>query len=99
MQIFAAKRTEIESGKCKPRESKLKKRGQSLSAMVAALREPLEDSDDDNDDNMEAEGDGPLWQLFDQLHNAANAAGKQTYFQLTTCVPSFILILLYFKIE
>lgn len=68
--------------------------------MVAALREPLEDSDDDNEDNMEAEGDGPLWQLFDQLHNTANAAGKLTYFQLTICVPSFILIfLLYFKIE
>lgn len=76
LQIFTAKRTEIESGKCKPRESKTRKRGQSLSAMVAALREPLEDSDDDNDDNMETEGDGPLWQLFDQLYNAANASGK-----------------------
>lgn len=100
MQIFTAKRAEIETGKCKPRESKIRKRGQSLSAMVAALREPVEDSDDDNEDNMEAEGDGPLWQLFDQLHNAANASGKLIYFQLTICVPSFILIsFIYFKIE
>lgn len=43
--------------------------------MVAALKEPAEDSDDENDDNMETEGDGPLWQLFDQLYNAPNASG------------------------
>lgn len=97
LQIFTTKRAEIESGKCRPRESKMRKRGQSLSAMVAALREPLEDSDDDNEDNMEAEGDGPLWQLFDQLHNTANASGKLTYFQLKTCVPSFILIFFIFQ--
>ena len=42
--------------------------------MVAALKEPVE-SDEENDDNIETEGDGPLWQLFDQLYNAANASG------------------------
>lgn len=76
IKIFTAKRLDIESGKCKPRESKTRKRGQSLSAMVAALKEPVEDSDDENDENVETDGDGPLWQLFDQLYNAPNASGK-----------------------
>lgn len=44
--------------------------------MVAALKEQVEDSDDDNDDGMETEGDGPLWQLFDQLYNASNSSGE-----------------------
>lgn len=44
--------------------------------MVAALKEPVEDSEEENEDNIETEGDGPLWQLFDQLYNASNALGK-----------------------
>lgn len=51
--------------------------------MVAALKEPAE-SDEENDDNIETEGDGPLWQLFDQLYNAANSIGM-----------SFVLLNLY----
>lgn len=51
--------------------------------MVAALKEPAE-SDEENDDNIETEGDGPLWQLFDQLYNAANSSGM-----------SFVLLNLY----
>lgn len=82
-QIFTAKRAEIESGKCKPRESKTRKRGQSLSAMVAALKEQVEDSDDDNEDTMETDGDGPLWQLFDQLYNApSSSSGKHGVYVL-----------------
>lgn len=80
VQIFTTKRAEIESGKCKPRESKTRKRGQSLSAMVAALKEPA-DSDEENDDNIETDGDGPLWELFDQLYNAANSSGMHFVIQ------------------
>lgn len=43
--------------------------------MVAALKEPQEDSDDENDDNMDTDGDGPLFDLFDSLYNAPNASG------------------------
>lgn len=43
--------------------------------MVAALKEPVEGSDDENDENIETEGDGPLWHLFDQLYNSPNASG------------------------
>lgn len=73
-KIFTTRKLEIESGKIKPKETKTRKRGQSLSAMIAALKEAVEDSDDDNDENVETEGDGPLWQLFDQLYNAPNAS-------------------------
>ena len=45
--------------------------------MVAALKEPVEDSDEENEDNVETDGDGPLWQLFDQLYNAANSSGTE----------------------
>lgn len=74
-KIFLAKKIEIESGRFKSKELKTRKRGQCLSAMIAALKEPAEESDDDIDDNMDTEGDGPLWQLFDQLYNAPNASG------------------------
>lgn len=43
--------------------------------MVAALKEPVEDSEDENEDNLETEGDGPLWKLFDQLYNSPNSSG------------------------
>lgn len=56
---------------------KPRRKGPSLSAAIAALKEPVEDSDDENDENMDAEGDGPMWQLFDQLYNTANASGKK----------------------
>lgn len=45
--------------------------------MVAALKEPVEDSDEENEDNMETDGDGPLWKLFDQLYNATNSSGTK----------------------
>lgn len=75
LQIIQAKKIEIDQGKSKG--LKTKRRGQSLSATMAAMKEPVEESDDDNDDNVDTEGDGPLWQLFDQLYNSANSAGKQ----------------------
>lgn len=72
--MFTTKKLEIESGKFKV--IKPKRKGQSLSAAIAALKEPIEESDDDNDDSMETDNrDGPMWQLFDQLYNAANASG------------------------
>lgn len=55
---------------------KTKRRGQSLSATIAALKETVEDSDDETDGNVETDGDGPMWQLFDQLYNTANSSGK-----------------------
>lgn len=42
--------------------------------MVAALKEPPEDSEEEADDNIETDGDGPLWQLFDHLYNATNSS-------------------------
>lgn len=72
-KIIQTKKIEIEQGKSKG--IKIKRRGISLSAGIAALKEPIEESDDENDDNVETEGDGPLWQLFDQLYNSANATG------------------------
>lgn len=85
VQIFQAKRIEIESGKCKPRESKTRKRGQSLSAMVAALKEPPENSEDEIEDNMDTDGDGPLFDLFDQLYNAPNSSGISMVLCLIQC--------------
>ncbi|KAG4079697.1 hypothetical protein HA402_009083 [Bradysia odoriphaga] len=72
-KIFTAKKIELESGKFRA-TAKPKRKGISLSAATAALKEPVDDSDDDNDDSMETDGDGPLWQLFDQLYNTANAS-------------------------
>uniref|UniRef100_A0A182MT35 Polybromo-1 n=1 Tax=Anopheles culicifacies TaxID=139723 RepID=A0A182MT35_9DIPT len=69
-KIFMARKADIEAGRYrKPlnRRPKL-----ASSASVAALKEEIESSDDEFDDSMETEGDGPLWQLFDQLYNTAN---------------------------
>lgn len=105
MQVFTTKKLEIESGKFKV--IKPKRKGQSLSAAIAALKEPIEESDDDNDDSMETDSrDGPMWQLFDQLYNAANASGRFhiTVFKLCCrCfialhVFSFMLLSFYFEI-
>ncbi|XP_055708043.1 protein polybromo-1 isoform X1 [Phlebotomus papatasi] len=71
-KIFMSRKAEIESGKYKP--IKQKKRGHCLSAVTAALKEEPESSDDELDDNVDTEGDGPMWQLFDQLYNTANAS-------------------------
>lgn len=58
-------------------ENKTLERGQSLSAMVATLKEPQDDSDDGNDDNMD--NDGPLFDLFDSLYSSPNASGMVAY--------------------
>ncbi|GAB0097679.1 polybromo [Sergentomyia squamirostris] len=71
-KIFMSRKSEIEGGKFKPIRSK--RRVQSLSAITAALKEEPESSDDDMDDNIDTEGDGPMWQLFDQLYNTANSS-------------------------
>lgn len=70
-RIFMARKLDIEAGRSR-KSTNRKGRGASLSAMVAALKEEAESSDDDLDDSMDTEGEGPLWQLFDQLYNTAN---------------------------
>lgn len=52
---------------------KPKRKGPSLSAATAALKEPADESDDEDD--MDTDGAGPMWQLFDQLYNTANSSG------------------------
>lgn len=74
-KIFLAKKQDIDGGRAKP-TTKPKRRGQSLSAITAALKEVVDSSDEEGDDGLETDGDGPLWQLFDQLYNTANASGK-----------------------
>lgn len=95
-KIFATRKLELESGKFKI-GTKPKRKGISLSAATAALKEPVDDSDDDNDDSMETDGDGPLWQLFDQLYNTANASGEFFFLLIlySTCVCVIRLLTLY----
>uniref|UniRef100_A0A1Q3F0Q7 Putative chromatin remodeling complex rsc subunit rsc1/polybromo n=1 Tax=Culex tarsalis TaxID=7177 RepID=A0A1Q3F0Q7_CULTA len=71
-RIFMARKLDIEAGRSR-KSTNRKGRGASLSAMVAALKEEAESSDDELlEDSMDTEGEGPLWQLFDQLYNTAN---------------------------
>ncbi|KFB53399.1 AGAP001099-PA-like protein [Anopheles sinensis] len=69
-KTFIARKADIESGRY--RKPTVKRPRTASSAAVAALKEEIESSDDDLDDSMETDGDGPLWQLFDQLYNTAN---------------------------
>lgn len=72
---FVHRRAEIETGKYKPTPRPHKRRNTTYSGMVGALKEEAESSDDEMDD-MDGEGAaGPMWQLFDQIYNTANAAG------------------------
>ncbi|XP_058117196.1 protein polybromo-1 isoform X2 [Anopheles coustani] len=72
-KTFIARKADIESGRY--RKPTMKRPRTASSAAVAALKEEIESSDDDLDDSMETDGDGPLWQLFDQLYNTANTNG------------------------
>ncbi|XP_065079040.1 protein polybromo-1 isoform X3 [Ochlerotatus camptorhynchus] len=71
-RIFMNRKVEIEAGRYRKSANRKARTGTSLSAMVAALKEEAESSDDELDDSMDTEGEGPLWQLFDQLYNTAN---------------------------
>lgn len=71
---FVHRRAEIELGRYKP--TRPKRRGTTYSGMVAALKEEVESSDEEMED-MDADGGGPMWQLFDQIYNTANAAGQR----------------------
>lgn len=73
-KIFTVKKFELETGKARP-TIKNRRKTQTLSAITAALKEEQDSSEEDLDDDMDTEGDGPLWQLFDQLYNTANASG------------------------
>uniref|UniRef100_W4VRH5 Putative chromatin remodeling complex rsc subunit rsc1/polybromo n=1 Tax=Corethrella appendiculata TaxID=1370023 RepID=W4VRH5_9DIPT len=68
-KIFTTRKAEIELGRYK---KPILKKGQNMSASIAALKKQVESSDEEMDESMETEGDGPLWQLFDQLYNTAN---------------------------
>lgn len=62
-KIFTQKRVELETGKVKPT-----KRPKSLtSATIAALKEEVDSSDDEE---TSKKGEGPMWALFDHLYNA-----------------------------
>ncbi|XP_058446489.1 protein polybromo-1 isoform X2 [Malaya genurostris] len=74
-RIFTNRKADIEAGRFRKSANRKARTGTSLSSMVAALKEEVESSDDELDDSMETEGDGPLWQLFDQLYNTANTNG------------------------
>nr|XP_029731908.1 protein polybromo-1-like isoform X3 [Aedes albopictus] len=74
-RIFTNRKVEIETGRMRKSANRKARTGTSLSAMVAALKEEAESSDDELDDSMDTEGEGPLWQLFDQLYNTANTNG------------------------
>lgn len=47
--------------------------------MVAALKEPIVESDDENEDGTDAESEGPLYQLFDALYNEPNSSGMHLF--------------------
>lgn len=57
--------------------------------MVAALKEIIVESDDENEEGAETENDGPLYQLFDALYNETNATGMHTFGHVPLC--SFFL--------
>ncbi|XP_002020207.2 protein polybromo-1 [Drosophila persimilis] len=62
-RIFTQRRGELEAGK-----GKLARRLKSLSsAVIAALKEKVESSDDEE---TSKKGEGPMWALFDYLYNA-----------------------------
>lgn len=72
---FVYRKAEIESGKYKPTPKIHKRKNTTYSGMVAALKEEAESSDEEMDD-LDTDGAGPMWQLFDQIYNTANAAGE-----------------------
>ncbi|XP_055608504.1 protein polybromo-1 isoform X2 [Uranotaenia lowii] len=75
-RIFLNRKSDIEAGRLRKSSNRKARTGTtSLSAMVAALREDAESSDEELDDSMDTDGEGSLWQLFDQLYNAANTNG------------------------
>ncbi|XP_005177916.2 protein polybromo-1 [Musca domestica] len=62
-KIFTQRRVELETAKVK-----LVKRPKSLmSAAIAALKEEVDSSDDEE---TSKKGEGPMWALFDHLYNA-----------------------------
>ncbi|XP_075148339.1 protein polybromo [Haematobia irritans] len=62
-KIFTQRRLELETGKVKPT-----KRPKSVtSAAIAALKEEVDSSDDEETNKK---GEGPMWALFDHLYNA-----------------------------
>lgn len=74
-----SRKAEIESGKVKKSSIRKMKIGQSYSGITASLKEEVESSDDDMDDMLDNEGDGPMWQLLDQLYNTANSTGNNYF--------------------
>lgn len=75
-RIFGLRKLELESGKWRS-TAKPRRKALLTVASTAAMKELVDESDDDNDEQMDTDGDdGPLWQLFDQLYNSANSSGE-----------------------
>jgi protein polybromo-1 len=91
-KIFLAKKNDIENGKVRKTQIRKEKGALNFSAKIAALKEEAESSDDDADDLMETEGNGPIWQLFDQLYNTANIAGECVFFCFFRIREKLILV-------
>lgn len=72
---FVHRKAEIETGKFKPTPRPQKRKNSTYSGMVSAIKEEIESSDEEMDD-LDSDGAGPMWQLFDQIYNTANAAGR-----------------------
>lgn len=87
-KIFTAKKVELESGRAIKTQNK--RPNQSLSALTAALEDELDGTDDENNDE-DAEDEGPMRQLFDILYNTATTNGKVSCFLLLFCPVSIHL--------
>lgn len=73
-RIFLAKKVDLEHSRTI--KSIARKKGPSYSAEIAALKEAVESSDDEMDEDVDDVSSGPMRQLFDQLYNAASSSGK-----------------------
>lgn len=87
-KIFNAKKVELESGRAIKTQNK--RPNQSLSALTAALEDELDGTDDENNDE-DAEDEGPMRQLFDILYNTATTNGRVSCFLLLFCPVSIHL--------
>lgn len=70
-RIFTAKKLDLKSGRAIKTQSK--QRGQSLSALTAALQEEPESSDDEMDDVTGRQMEALMTRIFNQLNNHQNA--------------------------
>lgn len=70
-RTFTAKKIELKSGRAIKTQSK--QRGQSLSALTAALQEEPEESDDEMNDGGSKQTEALMTRIFNELNNHPNA--------------------------